>query len=240
MCCTWSNNTNHKAKYLVVEKISAKVVFNIKQIFCGGKKFMIKKLSVFLFVVIILTLTGCSNKEDISSDISSIESSTAVDFTTDNESSFETSAELTPSSEKQETVVSTTESKEIKPEVKEEKPIANSSVSTAEQKTSDIQSGVSSTPQIQNATAADSKEIALLIAKAINEYRNKNNVDNAIVLPGLTEYAEYRSRQLISNFSHDTFDEKRQPNLNTEDILNHLSMVWQVTLIILQVRVKQL
>ena len=170
---------------------------------------MIKKLSVFLFVVIILTLTGCSNKEDISSDISSIESSTAVDFTTDNESSFETSAELTPSSEKQETVVSTTESKEIKPEVKEEKPIANSSVSTAEQKTSDIQSGVSSTPQIQNATAADSKEIALLIAKAINEYRNKNNVDNAIVLPGLTEYAEYRSRQLISNFSHDTFDERK-------------------------------
>ena len=174
---------------------------------------MIKRLSVFLFVVIILTLTGCSNKEDISSDISSIESSTALDFTFDNESSFETSTELTQSSAKQETVVSTTESqtesKENKPKVIEENLNSNSFVSSAEQNTSDIQSDVSPTPQIQNATAADSKEIALLIAKAINEYRNKNNVDNAIILPGLTEYAEYRSRQLISNFSHDTFDERK-------------------------------
>lgn len=153
-----------------------------------------------------LTLTGCRNKADISSDVSSIESIPIDDFISVNQNSFETSTELTSSSENQETVVSTTESKEIKPE---EKPISNSSVSTTKKYTSDTQSGVSSTPQIQNATAADSKEIALLIAKAINEYRNKNNVDNAIVLPGLTEYAEYRSRQLISNFSHDTFDERK-------------------------------
>lgn len=160
-----------------------------------------------------LTLTGCRNKADISSDVSSIESIPTDDFISVNQNSFETSTELTTSGEKQETVVSTTESKteskEIKPEAKEEKPISNSSVSSGEQNTSDIQSEVSSIPQIPNATAADSKEIALLIAKAINEYRNKNNADNAIVLPGLTEYAEYRSRQLISNFSHDTFDERK-------------------------------
>ena len=174
---------------------------------------MIKELSLLFCIVLILTLTGCRNKEDISSDISSIESSSALDFTFDNENSFETSTELTPASEKQETVVSKTESKtensEIKLELKEEKQTSNSSISTAKQNTSDIKSNVSSTSQIPNATAADSKEIALLIVKAINEYRNKNNVDNAIILPGLTAYAEYRSRQLISNFSHDTFDERK-------------------------------
>lgn len=174
---------------------------------------MIKKLSLLLFIALMLTLTGCVGKEDISFDVSSVDTGSAANFTSDNESRIETSTEATPSARKPETVVSTTESqtesKENKPDVIEEKPNSNPSVSSSEQNTSDIQSEVSSTAQIQNATAADSKEIAVLIVKAINEYRNKNNVDNAIILPGLTEYAEYRSRQLISNFSHDTFDEHK-------------------------------
>lgn len=174
---------------------------------------MFKKLYLLLIIVLMLTLTGCVSKEDISSDVSSVDTGSAVNITFDNESEIETSTEAITSGGKPETVVSTTESqtesKENKPEAIKENLNSNSSVSSAEQNTSDIQSEASSTAQIKNATAADSKEIAVLIVKAINEYRNKDNVDDAIILPGLTEYAEYRSRQLISNFSHDTFDERK-------------------------------
>lgn len=46
------------------------------------------------------------------------------------------------------------------------------------------------------------------IADAIIRHINSNRSAPASKLPGLTKYAEYRSRQLVSNFSHDTFDER--------------------------------
>lgn len=58
------------------------------------------------------------------------------------------------------------------------------------------------------ADASDSAEIADRIVAYINEYRIEDGSGNAIKLPGLTEYAEYRSRQLVANFAHDTFDER--------------------------------
>lgn len=45
----------------------------------------------------------------------------------------------------------------------------------------------------------DSTEVQRLTAQYINEYRTTPMT----VLPGLTKVAEYRSRQLITNFSHD-------------------------------------
>ena len=42
----------------------------------------------------------------------------------------------------------------------------------------------------------------------INKYRNEQGKSSATVLPGLTEYAEYRSRQLVTRFAHNTFDER--------------------------------
>lgn len=45
----------------------------------------------------------------------------------------------------------------------------------------------------------DSTEVQRLTAQYINEYRSTPMT----VLPGLTKVAEYRSRQLITNFSHD-------------------------------------
>ena len=40
----------------------------------------------------------------------------------------------------------------------------------------------------------------------INTYRRDQNVSAAEPLPGLTAYARYRSRQIVSNFSHDEDD----------------------------------
>lgn len=65
-----------------------------------------------------------------------------------------------------------------------------------------------SSETIQDASALDSEKIAELIVNAINSYRNKDGIKSVEISAGLTEYAKYRSRQLISNFSHDTFDER--------------------------------
>ena len=61
---------------------------------------------------------------------------------------------------------------------------------------------------VPQATAADCAVIAEGVVRYINQYRNEENVPSATVLPGLTAYAEYRSRQLITNFAHETKDER--------------------------------
>ena len=179
---------------------------------------MNKTLSLTIALCLILSFAGCRKTDDISSDLSSVQSVTEVSSDTELESktdetnsetvSQETTSEKAVSSETQKDVVSETSST-VESKVTVSKPTdtkSNSVVSeNSSQKTENISSPV---PQIQNATAADSKEIAILIVKYINEYRNKCDVEDAIILPGLTEYAEYRSCQLVSNFGHDTNDER--------------------------------
>lgn len=63
-------------------------------------------------------------------------------------------------------------------------------------------------PAKPNASASDAKVIADKVAEYINQYRREQGVSPAVCLTGLTQYAEYRSRQLISNFAHDTDDER--------------------------------
>ena len=58
------------------------------------------------------------------------------------------------------------------------------------------------------ATAADVDVIAFKMVELLNGYRTEQGSPAATVLPGLTQYAEYRSRQLVSNFAHDIFDER--------------------------------
>lgn len=57
---------------------------------------------------------------------------------------------------------------------------------------------------ISNATAADSEQVAQKVLEYINSYRSSP----ATSLSGLGGYARYRSRQLVSNFSHDTNAER--------------------------------
>ncbi|MDE5604030.1 MAG: fibronectin type III domain-containing protein [Eubacterium sp.] len=55
------------------------------------------------------------------------------------------------------------------------------------------------------ATAADTQQVADKVIKYINSYRSTNLKK----LPGLTKYAEYRSKQLVKNFAHDTKDARK-------------------------------
>lgn len=73
---------------------------------------------------------------------------------------------------------------------------------------SDLEPAKPEEPITIKATAADSVEIANRIVAYINEYRGEEGNCNATKLPGLTKYAEYRSRQLVTNFAHDTIDER--------------------------------
>lgn len=59
-------------------------------------------------------------------------------------------------------------------------------------------------PEPPRATASDSVAVANKVLEYINSYRSTP----ATKLPGLTKYAEYRSRQLVKKFAHDTFDER--------------------------------
>ena len=56
------------------------------------------------------------------------------------------------------------------------------------------------------ATAADTARVEQRVLYYINAYRREQNVSAAELLPGLTAYARYRSRQIVSNFSHDEDD----------------------------------
>lgn len=58
------------------------------------------------------------------------------------------------------------------------------------------------------APAPNCADIGNLIIAHINEYRSGEGSGYVTKLPGLTEYAEYRSRQLVANFAHDTIDER--------------------------------
>ena len=51
-------------------------------------------------------------------------------------------------------------------------------------------------------------EDARAVADKMLEYINSFRTSPAVKLPGLMSYAEYRSRQLIGNFAHDTKDER--------------------------------
>lgn len=100
------------------------------------------------------------------------------------------STKPTESTSKQETTPTETTSSQTEPTQKESE--------TTQEET---QPEVTKEP---NATAADSAAVAQRVLEYINQYRSSS----ATYLPGLTGYAQYRSRQLISNFAHDTADQR--------------------------------
>ncbi len=59
-------------------------------------------------------------------------------------------------------------------------------------------------PTEPHAGKSDTAAVAQRVLEYINQYRSSP----ATRLPGLTEYAQYRSRQLVSNFAHDTGDQR--------------------------------
>ena len=74
-----------------------------------------------------------------------------------------------------------------------------------ESKTETTQPPIEETvPTEPRAGKADTAAVAQRVLEYINQYRSSP----ATRLSGLTEYAQYRSRQLVSNFAHDTADQR--------------------------------
>ena len=63
-------------------------------------------------------------------------------------------------------------------------------------------------PEEPRAGRNDTAAVAQRVLEYINQYRSSP----ATRLPGLTEYAQYRSRQLVSNFAHSTADQRAASN----------------------------
>lgn len=63
-------------------------------------------------------------------------------------------------------------------------------------------------PQEEPYSRPDADEVARKTAEYINQLRKGQGSRVATILPGLTEVAKFRSQQLITNFAHDTADER--------------------------------
>lgn len=170
---------------------------------------------IVLSGIIMLNASGCLNKSNITSDNRDLISAT--------ESVVEESLER--SSPKTTKIVTVTDVPTKEPIVTKEpeepvvtvKPVEEKVVITPE---TGIKVQVTPTPSavikvdtpaiaptpvaVLNADGADCERIASKVIEYINSYRS----NKLTCLSGLTEYAKYRSRQLVTNFSHDTFDER--------------------------------
>ena len=191
-----------------------------------------KKLICTLSIFCILLLSACSiqdntkettlEQENTLMSSSSMTSSDSTSQTAEddiNERTVETDVVSNTEIETTDTVsseTSVTTTYEDKPEENTEKvtevsstPIKEEpSVSTAQTQNTETTSAITEPKTEPKATEKDTERIAQKLVEYINEYRNNEGVRSADILAGLTKYAEYRSNQLVTNFAHDTFDER--------------------------------
>ncbi len=133
---------------------------------------------------------------------SAAETTTAV--TSQKETDTTASEKEKSSTDKKDTPDNTEETKDKESEDKT--PV---STEPEKPKPEETKPSVTETPPAEpNATAADTAAISNLVAKYINEYRTEQGIASATKLPGLTSYAQRRSVQIISDFSHNTLDER--------------------------------
>ena len=168
---------------------------------------MKRALSMLLCIALLLSITGCRNTEEQTTttttqpNVTVTETATESTTVEETESTTEHTEKSTNPRSEETTSVQTADSKETIT-VNNSKP-TNATTTTKPQETE-----TGTTSPVQYATKADEKAIAERLVYYINEYRKEQGTVIATKLPGLTKYAEYRSRQLISNFAHDTEDER--------------------------------
>lgn len=173
-------------------------------------KIMKIALSMLLCIALLLSITGCRNTEEQTTTTTTQSNVTVTESTTEpetvekvTESTTEHTEESTEPKSEEITSGQNADSKETTT-VKSLKPKPTNTTTTKPQETETE----TTTKPVQDATKADEKAIAERLVYYINEYRKEQGTVTATKLPGLTQYAEYRSRQLISNFAHDTEDER--------------------------------
>lgn len=179
-------------------------------------------LTIIICVLMILNLVGCGKNNDSTPKESEPTSSATSSVSSENSDSNESDDSV----QEPESEPSTTSQSEIPTEKekddKEKRPTESSvtsSTNPTQEKQTSSSSAVSETSKPTTtsesnknendskpkyATAADSKAIADKIVQYINSYRSVPSTK----LPGLTKYAEYRSRQIVNNFAHDTVDQR--------------------------------
>lgn len=160
-------------------------------------------LSMLLCIALLLSITGCRNTEEQTTTTTTQSNVTVTESTTEPETVEKVTESTTEHKSEEITSGQNADSKETTT-VKSLKPKPTNTTTTKPQETETE----TTTKPVQDATKADEKAIAERLVYYINEYRKEQGTVTATKLPGLTQYAEYRSRQLISNFAHDTEDER--------------------------------
>lgn len=155
---------------------------------------MKRALSMLLCISLLLSITGCRNTEEQTTTTTTQSNVTVTESTTEPETV-------------EEATESTTEHTKESTKPKSEEIISGQNADSKETTTVKSSKPKPTNP-VQYATKDEEKAIAERLVYYINEYRKEQGTVTATKLPGLTQYAEYRSRQLISNFAHDTKDER--------------------------------
>lgn len=171
-------------------------------------------LAAMLCGAVILSCTGCGQRENTaeqgqnSSALVQTEEKTTTNTSvpdTSNPAESKTLQTDTPNeipndetAASQKTPVSTPkqENSSEKPQEKESSKPTQPSTPTQPVKQPD-------SPQEEPYVRPDADEVARKTAEYINRLRNEQGSTTAVILPGLTEVAKFRSKQLITNFSHE-------------------------------------
>lgn len=136
------------------------------------------------------------------------EGTSATGTSTESETQKEITTDTPETSEKKpDTTTSETTNPEETTNRAEDGTTQPTETETEETKPQDTTSQTEWTPTVY-ANGSNCNEISALIVQYINEYRSSEGTVDAAYLPGLSEYARYRSTQLVSNFAHDTADER--------------------------------
>ena len=173
--------------------------------------------TIFVLLALLLTLAGCG-KETLSETSSVPSEDTHITSPTEEETEQSTAPSSEPAQNTEvpeETAVSTAESGTSDSSVKMPKqntafggPTEPTEKTDPAESTPPATEPTETTPTVPNASTSDAGAIAELVAQYLNDYRTAQGTAAVTRLSGLTGYAEYRSRQIISDFSHNTMDER--------------------------------
>lgn len=157
---------------------------------------------------------GADNNETRPQDTTSVSDSSETDAKSETEESNRVPEGTTESKKpqtsetKQETESRPTESTtESKPAETDPPRVTTETTSPPQTESKTEETDIPSEPEVTEepkADAADTYAVAQKVLEYVNGFRNSP----AVKLTGLTSYAEYRSRQIVGNFAHDTTDQR--------------------------------
>lgn len=183
---------------------------------------------ICVLIMVALLLAGCSPAEYEVRDMvttSSIDSvsQTETDETKDETVTFEKSAESTTIPDREDNTTLVPEASENREEERQKETTAketlpsqssgsSNSVVSNDSNVSNSSQDITIPQETETPTAPThsraGKEDAVEVANCVLYYINEFRDEPATYLQDLAEYARYRSRQLISNFAHDTADQR--------------------------------